>query len=66
MDDELELQNFKQAAEVLADVWTHHVIDNHPVTSVASFDLGKGSCMHAAIYVANSNTEVLRQKMLHP
>ena len=26
--------------------------------------LDKGSCMHVAIYVAN--TEVLRQKMLHP
>ena len=31
VDDELELQNFKKAAEVLADVWTEHVIDNHPV-----------------------------------
>ena len=26
----------KKAAEVLADVWTDHVIDNHPVA--ASFD----------------------------
>ena len=38
VDDDLELQNFKKAAEVLADVWTDHVIDNYPVTAVASFD----------------------------
>ena len=42
VDDELELQNFKQAAVKFADVWTDHVIDNHPVMAVASFDLGKG------------------------
>ena len=28
----------KKAAEVLADVWADHIIDNHPVTAVASFD----------------------------
>ena len=37
MDDELELQNFKKAAEVVADVWTDPVIDIHPV-AVTSFD----------------------------
>ena len=36
MDDELELHNFKKTTEVLADIWTDHVIDNYPVT--ASFD----------------------------
>ena len=38
VDDKLELQNFKKAAEMLADVWTDHVIDNHPFTAVTSFD----------------------------
>ena len=39
VDDDQELQNFKKAAEVLDDhVWTDHVIDNYPVTAVASFD----------------------------
>ena len=71
VDDELELQNFKKASEVLADVWTDHVIDNHPVTAVASFDQNNAyeispsevwirdhvCTMHVAIYVAN--TEVL-------
>ena len=55
MDDELELQNFKKVAEVLAVVWTDHVIDDHPVTAgskqcrrnLPQQILDKGSCMNA-------------------
>ena len=69
---------YKKAAEVLADAWTDHVIDNHLVTAVASFDQDNADAtypsevwirdhvytLQIAIYTAN--TEVLRQKMLHP
>ena len=48
MDDELKLQDFKKAAEVLADVWTDHVIDNHPVTAVASFDQDNADATYPA------------------
>ena len=38
VDDELEIRNFRKAAEVLAEVWTGHVIDGHGVTAVTSFE----------------------------
>ena len=37
VDDGLEVRNFRKAAEVLAEVWTGHVIDGHVVTAVTSF-----------------------------
>ena len=38
---------YKEAAEVLADVWTDHVLDNHPVTAVASFDQDNADAFNA-------------------
>ena len=34
IDDELEIRNFNQAAEVLSEVWSKTVIDKHPVKCV--------------------------------
>ena len=42
VDDGLEVRNFRKAAEVLAEVWTGHVIDGHvaylpkPVSAVSA------------------------------
>ena len=33
IDDELEVRNFKAAGNVLADIWSESVIDEHPVVA---------------------------------
>ena len=63
---------------MLADVWTDHVLDNHPVTAVASFDQDNADATYPSevwirdhVYTLQYILQIrkcsdCRQKMLHP